>query len=45
MLHEYVEQMYLPAAGSARRVASAAATKADRKRAASQAALVAHQGG
>jgi starch phosphorylase len=45
MLHDYVEKMYLPAAGSARRVAAAAATKADRKRAASQAALVAHQGG
>jgi starch phosphorylase len=45
MLHDYVEKMYLPAAGSARKVAAAAATKADRKRAASQAALVAHQGG
>jgi len=45
MLHEYVEKMYLPAAASARRVSAAAATKADRKRAASQAALVAHQGG
>jgi starch phosphorylase len=45
MLHDYVDTMYLPAAGSARRAATAAATKADRKRAASQAALVAHQGG
>jgi starch phosphorylase len=45
MLHDYVEKMYLPAAGSARKAAAAAATKADRKRAASQAALVAHQGG
>jgi starch phosphorylase len=45
MLHDYVEKMYLPAAGPARKAAAAAATKADRKRAASQAELVAHQGG
>jgi starch phosphorylase len=45
MLHDYVEKMYLPAAGPARKAAAAQATKADRKRAASQAALVAHQGG
>jgi starch phosphorylase len=45
MLHDYLEKMYLPAAASARKAAAAAATKADRKRAASQATLVAHQGG
>jgi len=45
MLHDYLEKMYLPAAASARKAAAAQATKADRKRAASQAALVAHQGG
>ncbi len=45
MLHDYVEKMYLPAAEPARKSAAAIATKADRKRAASQAALVAHQGG
>ena len=45
MLHDYVEKMYLPAAAPARKAAAAQATKADRKRAASQAALVAHQGG
>jgi starch phosphorylase len=45
MLHDYVEKMYLPAAEPARKAAAAATTKADRKRAASQAALVAHQGG
>jgi len=37
--------MYLPAAEPARKAAATAATKADRKRAASQAELVAHQGG
>ena len=45
MLHDYVEKMYLPAAEPARKAAATAATKADRKRAASQAELVAHQGG
>jgi starch phosphorylase len=45
MLHDYVEKMYLPAAEPARKAAAAATTKADRKRAASQAELVAHQGG
>jgi starch phosphorylase len=45
MLHDYVEKMYLPAAEPARKAAAAATTRADRKRAASQAALVAHQGG
>jgi starch phosphorylase len=45
MLHDYVEKMYLPAAEPARKAAAAATIKADRKRAASQAALVAHQGG
>ena len=45
MLHDYVEKMYLPAAEPARKKAAAVTTKADRKRAASQAALVAHQGG
>jgi len=45
MLHDYLEKMYLPAAAPARAAATAAATKSNRQRAASQATLVAHQGG
>jgi starch phosphorylase len=45
MLHDYVEQMYLPAGEAAREEAAAIAEQAAAQRAATRAAIVANQGG
>jgi starch phosphorylase len=45
MLHDYVEQMYLPAGEAARDEAAAVAEQAAEQRAATRAAIVANQGG
>jgi starch phosphorylase len=45
MLHDYVEQMYLPAGEAAREEAAATAERAAEQRAATRAAIVANQGG
>ena len=45
MLHDYIEQMYLPAAAAARESAAAAAGEAAERRDATRAAIVANQGG
>ena len=45
MLHDYVEQMYLPAAAAARETAAVAASEAAERRAVSRAAIAANQGG
>jgi glycogen phosphorylase len=45
MLHDYVEQMYLPAAEPARETAAVAASEALQRRNVSRAAIAANQGG